>query len=150
MYNELSTTYIKVLDHLLRILQDFTVPIPTSFFGPLNPSKLLIGTIFKKEKYFNFIKSEATIHAFCKLHAIGMCMWDFKGAWDELRDQAAQVGSTPQCCWGGIISRRARIRRQRKCVCSSGKKKIVQCLLKGEHAGFIRWAALLRVRARVG
>ena len=51
-------------------------------------------------------------------------------------------------CWGGIISRRARIRRQRKCVCSSGKKKIVQCLLKGEHAGFIRWAALLRVRAR--
>ena len=51
-----------------------------TFFEPLNSSKRLIETIFKTENHFNFRKSEATIHAFCKLHAIGMCMWDFKGA----------------------------------------------------------------------
>ena len=66
----------------------------------------------------------------------------------KVREMNLEIKQPRQSCWGGIISRRARIRRQRKCVCSSGKKKIVQCLLKGEHAGFICWAALLR--ARVG
>ena len=52
-------------------------------------------------------------------------------AWSECA--LFKKGTQDQKSTRGIISRGARIRRQRKCVCSSARK-IVQCLLKAEHA----------------